>query len=237
MAPPYSWHVLPARGWPTSAAEELRFVADLHQQVALGVRGPRRAPRHPRDAQKAAEEVLEHQRVNITAVLNALRCGMSVAELLDQLPGAHPYDLLAGYTVLASRRAAAADAWATLVADPNRLLDQEIATRASLLLPIPVYRALTAISSGGARSVTQAVRRAAQLVRERTAAVDAVEANLAHRGAADPSAVLLGARLHNLGPDAQWDPPLWAAAYYLPRRVTDLSPRRVGDLLNERTSL
>lgn len=221
MSVEYAWHVLPARHWPSSQAEEASF---RDQLLTASQDTPR--PRRPQDP----ELLRRDHRSHVTAVLNALRCGMNWEELLAQLPGLNPHPMLVAYDDLQSRRVAAAEAWRRIVSDPDLVVSEPaVAQGAAALMPVVIHRALTRAHRGGAVALHHVITHATAQIAAHTRVSRRIELMLAARTAPDPTAVRLGARLHNVT-----QPALWSAAHYLPRRVTDLSPTRVADLLNER---
>ena len=210
MPPPFVWHVWPAQGWPATAEQELCFVEDL------------RAAAH--------DQVAQWSRPNITCLLGALRCGVTVETLMNALPGLVPAELLACYELLEYRRATAEAAWRQLVGEASAHSLAEHAEHAQVLLPVPVARIATGATTmrghGGFERVVLSVATDVSAVGDRA---HALERALAALGPGDPRGKILGAQLHH-----PLDPALWSDPYYLPSRVGALSPMRVADLLGER---
>ena len=214
MTAPHVWHLWSSRQWPASTVEESQFLSDLR-----ALPGPSRTRRRE----------VTPGRADMTAVLNALRCGIPAAELLRNLPGADPRALASAYDQLESSRQQAHTAWVELTGAPSWANVEQYAAAAAVLLPVPVHRILTVAAHTSGRSLVVATANVARAVHQHVAAADRLENALAHRTPPDPRAVALGARLHN-----PVSPALWGSAYFLPGRVTSLSPTRVADLLNER---
>lgn len=219
MTAPHVWHLWPSRYWPASAAEETRFHSDL---VALS----ERATRGPVGPVAPADRSSGH-RSHVTAVLNALRSGMEATALLEQIPGTAPQSLLEAYEDLEARREASEHAWDAIVRTPRLAAHRATLASARELLPVPLHRIATRVAGGGTAAAAVATI-AAQVQRHRRA-VHGVERALSGLTPPSARAVRLGLQLHN-----PQEPALWGSAFYLPRRVADISPTRVADLLNER---
>lgn len=221
MVSSHVWHVWPARHWPASVQEEHTFFQDLTAAADTA--------EEPYQSDGDDEQILA--RAAITAVLNALRCGLTAAELLDRVPGTHPTQLRNAYQNLDTRRRRAVAAWYRIVQAPNDEPSPEDMTQAGLVLPAALHRLRTT-----ARLTTRGWPARQVLTYDREVAAQVwiarqVESALSARTPPDQQAVEIGNRLHH-----PWQPALWSAAFYLPRRVTDLSSARVADLLHERSS-
>lgn len=210
------WHVWPTRNWPASPTEEDAFVADL-DRLATADHRPRPSRPHP------------PTRPDVTAVLNALRSGATAREVTSFIPGTPPAALAAAYRHLADRLTIAVAAWNDLVADPTLEAVHAHASAAAVILPVPVYRIVTVAANAGHLALADTISELDARVRDHQEVCRRVEHDLVGRRAPDPVAVALGARLHN-----PIEPALWGSPYFLPTRVTSLSPTRVADLLEER---
>ncbi|WP_420452473.1 hypothetical protein [Ilumatobacter sp.] len=166
------------------------------------------------------------RRADVTAVLNALRCGASADELLARAPGLRPAALATACDELDRRRAGSAAAWRAIEADGSPDALDAHAHGAALLLP-----RLVAILDG------VRVTDPASYGRVLAELVDSVAAAAAH-------AATIEARLSAAAPDGA--PTVGRLLYeprgdglsnwptHLPERLTTLSPARVGALLGER---
>lgn len=209
-APPVVWRPWASRGWPATAVEETAFLDDLRR-----LSGDRRAA---------------HRRAEITACLNALRSGLTAAEVLDAAPGLRPDRLLDAYLALDEARAASARAWYALVAagDADALLEHgELAAR---LLPGPVGRlAVAARTAPDGYAVL--VHRLAVNVAANDADIGRVEAALAACTRGSERGAELGSLLYHPHGDAFAN-----RDDHLPQRLGTLSPQRVAALLGEQRS-
>jgi hypothetical protein len=222
MMAPHVWHLWPSRQWPASPEEETQFVADLSRAAARVVARRRRPPTEPVDDVTA--------RANTTAVVNALRSGIGAVALLELVPGTPATELLAAYELLSDGLRASAQDWAAIVTEPALAGVLVVATSASVLMAVPMHRIATISANGRGCTLTTAVVAISASVGEHTRRAEAVERALAQCPPQDlRRRIALGAQLHN-----PLDPALWGSPYYLPSRVTTLSPRRVADLLGER---
>jgi hypothetical protein len=221
MEETYLWHLWPGRHWPASPKEERHLVTELKHL--------------------SPTPALSFERADVTAVLNILRLGLSFADAKKQAPGLIPARLLSAYQHLEERRARAASALTLVMRAKSPSEIQGQALFATSLAPLPTYRALSGAQTYDASPKTPADTKAlaAQIrhIRSLIAAanVRAITAQKQLEALGVPSdpeerllAVRLGRRLYDPYADC-----LWAAQFYVPRRVTDLVPGRVGDLLGE----
>ena len=120
----------------------------------------------------------------------------------------------------------------------------EHAELSSLLMPVPTYRLVTAIrayeeepSDFTAERLEYMLRQVSAATAEMTNIAQLAEFQLQEltkrSGTADVSteAVELGRSLYD-----PYDECIWGHQYYQPRRLTDLLPYRVSDLLGEQES-
>lgn len=203
------WHVWPGQWWPMLPAQESEFIEDLESLVVGKV-----AARVDRD--------------DVTALLNALRCGTSVAQLQEVAPGMVPARLVAAYRYLERHRAASELAWARIEADPTPATLHEMAPLAGRLLPVPIHRILSARDHALYERVTEAIAEATSQVHRQRVLAKGLEAELEKHTETSLFAVDLGARLYN-----PMSPGVYGDAFFLPDRVASLSPVRVADLLGE----
>jgi hypothetical protein len=216
----YCWHAFNGRGWPLTAAEETVFAAELVQLAdAAGGGGARDVP----------------SRDDFTVTLAALRCGITVSELFDTLPGANPAVLADAYRTLDERRAASAAAWETILADPDPDVVTAHRRAASLLAPVPVQllygsasiRSDDLVDRSDAEIAEWAESTLTEMARVHTLA-DEVEAALGWFTPPSAEGVELGRLLY----DPQ-SPALWSEPYFVAPRVGALVPLRVAELLDE----
>jgi hypothetical protein len=203
------WLPWRCRNWPATPAEEHRFVVELALLA---------------DPDATPDETAPSKRSDITAVLNALRGGLTAHQLVEKVPGLPPHRLLAAYRDLEQRRAASTDAWCSLVAEgsPQGLRDHGGA--AAVLVPVLVER-LWATAGIGPEPYRSTVVRLASYV-------EATHRNVAEIESAmslwPERAVELGGRLYNPYGDAVTN-----RVDHLARRVGTLTPNRVAALLGE----
>lgn len=199
------WLPWRCRNWPSTPAEEHRFVVELAMRADV-------------------DSTERHNRSDITAVLNALRGGLTADQLIDKVPGLPPHRLLAAYRDLEQRRSVAADAWRSLVAEGTPVGLRDHGSAASALVPVLVER-LWATAELGPESYRTTVRRLASYVEATERNVVEIETAL---GLWPERAVELGARLYNPYGDA-----ITNRVDHLAGRVGTLTPNRVAALLGE----
>lgn len=208
------WTAGPFRGWPCSAEEEQDLINDA--RLACGEEHPRKRP----------------SRSDITALVVALRDGADFFELREFLPGLDPARLVAAYEFLEKRRKVAADAWNDIAHNPNVISLTRSADKAAIVLPVPVTELVrVAAAAHSEHAIEHVIQAVSKRVADETAYTLEVEADLHENKHSPIRRMRIGAELFQ--PQHQC---LWSSAYYLPRRVTDLSPLRIMDLLGERSS-
>jgi hypothetical protein len=192
-------------GRPATPAREHAFVADL-RFVATDSGRP-------------------HRRMDTTAVLNALRGGLTLDQLLEIVPGLQPDRLLGAYAALEAKRAASERAWSAIVEDPTPDVLAQHAPAASRLLPAPVA-SLVEIAAASAGGLGDAVDVAARAVRAVQTRIRRLEWELDHPSGTEPSPSLDELRFDHIRC-------AYADGSYLPTRVGALMPARAAALLSE----
>ena len=221
MPDTYLWHLWPGRHWPASVEEEVTLVADLQR--------------------RAGSPAVTFERGDITAVLNMLRLGLTLDEVQPYAPGLDPARLLAGYRTVEAEHARSMACFVALLTDPTPAEVAHHAEMAAHLIPVPTYRLVSAVRrlETGTWSLDE-FELAVEAVEGAVMAAVAVSLDAEERLAlltdasyqGNPSTgVRLGRQLYD-----PYDPCLWGSPLYLPRRVTDLIPSRVSDLLRESES-
>lgn len=192
-----------------TAADEERFVADLARRCD----GP--AP---------------HRRSDVTAVLNALRGGLTVADLLDRAPGLRPERLISAHAALDAQRRSSVDAWNAIVASPDAATLAAHGPQAALLLPVPVER-LRRVARLSPASLPDATANAATLVERAASIVRRIERALDDPDLGSEQARQLARQLFDQGAECAM-----AREDHLPERVGALTSTRVATLLREHES-
>lgn len=212
MSAAYLWHVLPGRRWPSSASEERSFIERLRVLCppdASHPPGPRR-----------------FDRGDVVMVLNVLRCGSDLDEVLEMAPGADPCRMLWAYEHLEDRLVQARAAFAATLEVPSDIADPS----ASALMPVPVARIRAVYARLGperAMSVRDEIVVMSTAVGRKAADVESelVEVSTDQQ----QWAVRRGRMLYD-----PYGLCLWGHPFFLPPRVGTLTPVRVRDLLGER---
>lgn len=216
MAPKMPWHLWPGRGWPLTADEEAAFVTRLDEL------------REDSDPKPVPKGVERWDRVNIIAMVTALRTGTDADQLLSSAPGLCPHQLVDAYRRIEAERAEAVAAWNAVVDAPSSRRLHEQGERAATLLPVPVGR-LAQVAEVAPERLEEEAARFALRVREVGAVAAETEAQLARYTPPSEAGVAHGRRLFD-----PFEPCLWGAAYYLADRVGTITPMRLVDLLGER---
>lgn len=211
VSPPtrtYLWHLWPGRNYPALAAEEALLVRDLRARGG---------------------DQSRFDRADVTAMMNALRCGLEADDLLRRAPGVRPGRLVAAYDHLDAARRRAVAAWEVIATEQSLNAIVDWAAAAAPLLEAPVRSMLQTSGIKGEDVVPARAARAVAKVAAVTAQALELEAVLEACEPGEPEAVELGRKLYD-----PYRPGLWADPYFLPPRVGTLTPHRVADLLGER---
>lgn len=196
---------------PNTTVEEALFV------MRLG---------HLADRQKG-----EHRRSDITAVLNALRCGLLVDELIERAPGLDVARLYGAYHDLDGRRRRAEAAWTAIVDDPCVEALHRYGIEAGKLVPSLICHLLS-VAETSPRLLGAAVQQSASAVRESRACVNAIEHSMQqHAGDTERREGLRRLLYDPEGEGATGRPD------FLARRVGTLVPARVAALLGEHVDI
>jgi len=201
---------------PATAAEEVVFIDRLRQMTA-------------RPSQGCKTGDLFH-RYDITAVVTALRNGVTVGEMFRSAPGLRPESVAAAYDHVERIRRAGVDAWRSLVADPTPATLLEVGEHAALVLPAVISRLRSMLvhhHPGTTVSIEDAV---AAINAEILATSDrALELEYMLTDSADPAGAteagaLLVGDLHD---------GLWSLGSFLPPRVGTLVSPRLREMLDD----
>lgn len=201
------WH---GQHRPATATEERRLVARLADL-----------------AEESGTPTADWTRRDVTAVVNALRCGLDADELLRRGPGLVPGRLVAAHLAVERRRRDAERAWRRLVADPTPATFDAGASAIATLLPVVVRRLRDQVRHGPSH-LAAAVDHAALEVERVDRAARSVEDWMSVVDGED--AVRLGGLLL----DAD-EPGLWDHDHFLAPRVGALVSTRLASVLGERT--
>ena len=206
------WRVWPGRDWPASHDEEQALVADL-QFEAPGA--------------ESSSDGIEPRRGDITALLNALRCGLDAPDLLRRAPGLRPYRLIAAHAALDARRREAVAAWRVIASKPTPEHLASLGDTAAALVPVVIGRLrdvsdvdgneLRFLAAACAADIDRVGRLAASVER------DMSDPTIPPRRRAGLAALLFGSGGSGL----------WHHECYLAKRVGTLVPVRVAALLGE----
>lgn len=212
----YVWHLWPGRNFPCTAREEATFLQDMRSAVGT-VKGA------------AKTKKVAFDRGDVTSVMNALRCGLTFAELQERAPGLKPARLLAAYLEVDRLRAQSVNAWLELVADGGLESIVNWASAAAVLMGTPVRRVQPISNNLSEELLRDRVKQVQERVLVTVRQGEKIEKVLDERRVNASDSVELGRLLYD-----PYDPSLWADPYFLPERVGTLMPLRLADLLGER---
>lgn len=210
----YIWHVWPARHWPASSAEEAALVQELSSLTKL-----------------PAGVILPHERGDATTVLNVLRNGLSLQDLLRVAPGVSLPRLLSAYRHMDNLRVLALDSFSEVLNKPTEKTVVEHGTLASSLLPVPTFHVIAAITSRKKSTITKTISETRALMSSTLQAAAEYEERLCTASFDPVDKIRLGRVLYD-----PYSGGVWSHPYYSPLRVGTLVPERVRDLFGEQDS-
>lgn len=200
---------------PATAAEETVFVDRLRRLTARPSQG------------RATGDLF--QRYDITAVVTALRHGVTVDEMFRSAPGLRPESIAAAYDHVERLRADAADAWRSLAADPSVATLVEVGDRAATVLPAVISRLRSLLVRHQSHSPTLEEAVAAIDVEIRATGNRALELEYMLTNSAHHDTVARAAEL--LVGDCTDG--LWSLGSFLPPRVGTFVSARLREMLGE----
>jgi hypothetical protein len=204
------WHPWASRHWPCTGTEEQRFVADLESLAG----GP------------VSADVM-HDRRDVTALVTALRSGLTVAELLANARGLKPLRLLAAHRTLETARLAGERAWCSIVEAPTSAALRRFGPIAATLLPVIISH-LDAIDHQSNRDLESSIRSVDAEIARTAQSVLLLEERLDQCPAPSDRGREIGALLYDGRGEGAW-----SLGTFLPPRVGTLVPLRVASLLGE----
>ena len=197
------------RFWPSTAREEAAFVADL-ARLAGDVPAAR-----------------DFDRRDVTAVVTALRCGLTADDLLSRARGLRPARLLAAHRHLDLARSAGEEAWRSIVINPTSAALAHFGPVAATLLPVIIGH-IEAIDRRTPRDLERGIRTADAEISRTTQSVILLEERLDDCSAPSDRGRAIGSLLYDAYGDGAW-----ALGTFLAPRVGTLVPLRVASLLGE----
>jgi hypothetical protein len=204
------WHPWASRHWPCTSSEEITFVADLAELAGTAV---------------TADD--EFERPDVTTLVTALRCGLTVAELSEKARGLRPRRLAAAHAYMERARADAERAWGSIVAEPTPASLRQHGRVAATLLPVIISH-LDLIERSSRRDLESSVRAADSEIVHTTQGVVMLEQRLEQCVAPSEHGRAIGGLLYDAYGDGTW-----ALGTFLAPRVGTLVPLRVAALLGE----
>lgn len=206
-APTEIWHPWASRMWPSTTTEEQIFVTQLHR---LNDGTPDR-----------------YERRDVTALVTALRSGLTTDELFERASSLRPARLLAAHIDLEVRRTDAENAWRAIVDDPTPSTIDCFGARAAALVPVVISH-LSSAMLRHPRALARVVAEADAQIARTTHSVAVLEEQLDLCMLPSDRRVEIGALLYDRRGEGAW-----ALGTFLASRVGQLVPLRVAALLDE----
>jgi len=203
-----------SRERPATAAEEALFVDRLRQMTA-------------RPSQGRGSDA-SFQRYDITAVVTALRNGVTVDEMFRSAPGLRPESVAAAYDHVDQMRRDAVEAWETLVAEPTAATLIAVGDRAAALIPAIISRLRSLLvqhhPTVTLEAAIAAIDAEIQATCSRALELEYLLTNCANEALAARAAELLVGDLND---------GLWSLGSFLPPRVGTFVSTRLREMLDE----
>lgn len=172
------------------------------------------------------DEVTDFERRDVTVLITALRCGLSLPEVRAQAPGITPARLLAGHRELERRRAHAEAAWHALEADPTLDGLRRHGGAAAKLLPAVLTQLMAFVDDEERLGLE--IARASDQIERTSRRVLLLEDRVAGSTDDPDRARELGTLLYDV-----YGHGAWSLETFLPPRVGTLVPLRLAALLGE----
>jgi len=208
-----SWHPWPVeRAWPLRADEEATFVTTLADAAEES---------DPRETARPEGWT----RSDLTAVVTALRQGVTGTQLLTHAPGRHPATLHAAYRAADQALHSTLTAFDRLLTTPTMSSLSADGPVAARLLPRPVADLVTVAYHTAGAGNTLAAGKIRAHIAEASAHAAALEEDVAAARFRDDACIIARELFHPQQSCA------WSHAYFVPSRVGQLTPIRLADLL------
>jgi len=218
LRPNGHWMPWSAANRPATSRDEQRFLSDLRLLATAQAWSP--------DHEGGPGD--QPGRSDATAMLNALRCGLSADDLFERAPGLNPVRVLRSYLDLDTRRQKAIYAWDWIVGDPSDSSLHEWGPDAATLMS-PLVGQLLDTARHKPTRYAATVANLAVRVEEIGRCIVELERAIDAEPRGSQQGVELGRILYDPTGSALTNQPT-----HLPTRVGTLTPSRVATLLGER---
>lgn len=197
------WMILPGQFWPMDATEEKGFYKKLLTM---------------------SSKSLKFDRDDLSVLMLLLRNGSAVEKILEIAPGVKPGALRSAYEKIEDRREKAVESWALIEKNPQLALDRKNLKWVKMVMP-QIYDKL--ISSDN-DEIDLTVRVIGRRINEIRRLVTIEETLLKRYKNGEDEGLTIGVKLYN-----PYNPGLYGSPYYLPDRVSSLTPVRVNELMRD----
>jgi len=200
------WHILPGRHWPQSLQGEREFINKIREKYS--------AEPYDRD--------------DLSILLTMLRCGTTIESILKIAPGFTPGSLISAYEDMERKRVTSILAWMEIEKKPTLDNFMKNKEEAAKLLPVVIGNIANNEELGSKSSLARIIKEVAAMINNMRIVATGKETLLYKHSYPNSKCIELGSELFN--PSI---PGIYGNSYYLPDRVSSLSPLRVRDLLVE----
>lgn len=200
------WHSLPGQHWPMLPSQEKQFYETLLEYKT---------------------KTSKFNRDDVTLLMSILRCGSSVDQVREQVPGVKFHRILNSYRYLKDSLEEALSAWGEIENNPSLEILHSNASNAAMILPIPIHYALSSQGQLTETAVIDSIAYSSGKIGSIGVNVHALEKKLEKLPSGSPEGVAIGKKLFD-----PYSPGLYANPYYKPDRVSSLTPLRVKDLIS-----
>jgi hypothetical protein len=201
------WQIWPGQQLPFTLEEERAFLRDLEAAVA-------RPSRPSRD--------------DVTVLLSILRNGCSLDQACAFAPGLSLPALLGAYRRLEKSRSSSVDAWVRIAKKPTPATWAADCKQAYKIMPVVIDRIRYSDPCKDAKTLAREVRAVSERIDDVAATAIELESLVRSFPPTHPRTLELAPVLFSPHSNC-----LYADPFYIPNRISSLSPTRVADLLGE----
>jgi len=200
------WQVLPGKLRPFFKEEEAEFINSLKN--LSGSKG--------------------YDRDDISVLFACLRCGSPINNLLNIAPGLLPGSLLGGYNKIEKSLSQIYNCWEDVLLEPILLREKKVQKNLVRLLPVIRDHANKSEFYTNINVLEREFNYMLANIKKTKLLAEELELEVLELERRGKDSINIGAKLYN-----PYNPGVYGSPYYLPDRLSSLTPIRVRDILGE----